>query len=164
MIAFGWISLALAVIAFQSLSGASYEVAGARPDFVVALFAVLAFRDTRRAVFIAACVAGLLLDLVTVDPFGVHLLSLGILLLVVSQATRGGLGIEPWARALLTAVVIASVLSARPLLVWLFGGVERSFASLPLSIVLTTAYAWALAPFLARFIPTGLPGYRARFR
>jgi rod shape-determining protein MreD len=162
--------IAVLTVVFQALTAPYYEFGGARPDFVLIVLAAYAFEAPARATWIATICAGALLDVLSIDPFGGHLLSLIVVVLVVQQgAGRGrgfwrGFGDGPLVRVVLVAVGIVAGLTIRPLVFWLLSGNQPSPAHLPLIALYTLTFALPALPVVRRFAIAGAGPRQGDFR
>jgi rod shape-determining protein MreD len=139
--------LATAAVAFQCLAGPWYELGGVRPHFVALVVAAASLDGSRGAPWGAALLAGSLLDLLSIDPFGAHLVSLLVLVVAVRGGLAAGLGGAPLARGLAVAAGLAAAAAARPLFVWLVapeaaGALAPHLRLAPFVLGWTLVFAW----------------------
>ena len=123
-----WIVLA---IAYQSLAGPLFVVAGVpqpwdgaplgvlAPDFVLLVALTLRLLDRSAATLALAAGAGLLVECVSIDPWGSRLLPYALAAWFLSVPAREGWAESGWLRAPCLLAAIAVALLARQGVLWL---------------------------------------------
>lgn len=132
------ILLSVAAVAFQALTAQSYSVAQLVPHFPLVVVCYVGARGTFREALTTALVAGLLLDVASLDPLGASALSFVAAVLLLRRARRAGWFDTPAPTFAATGLAILVAVTIRAGIVSLLGG-----RLLPLGQVLGTgAYTW----------------------
>ncbi len=170
MIALRLVLIAILTVFFQALTAPYYELAGVRPDFVLVVLAVYALEAPGPATWIATVCAGVLFDLLSIAPFGCHLVAMIVVVLVVQQGSgrahgiRGGSGDAVLHGVVLLTVGIVVGLTIRPLLLWLLSGRQPPATHLPFVALYTLIFALTALPVLRRFVIAPTLPRRGDFR
>jgi rod shape-determining protein MreD len=148
-------------VAYQLLAIPVYQFGPIGPDLVLLVIAYVAFHERFQRAMVAALCAGLAVDFVSLEPWGVFTASYASVATVVAVGRRRGWSLDPLPRVMLSAAALlaASVVRlgitwsgdlADAQLVWVAGGAGYTVALAP-------AVYGLLDPVRRLFVP---PDYR----
>ncbi|MCZ6795663.1 MAG: rod shape-determining protein MreD [Planctomycetota bacterium] len=153
MKACGSVLLVLFVVAFQAATVEAVRIDESAPHFVCILVAFFGLFAARGQALLVAAVAGLLLDFLSVDPWGSSSAPLILLSHFLWTLRRAGWTERPAPRAVAIGAGLALVFASRGLLLWLLEGFVPPWRLEAGSLVYTLAFAWPLFAVLARWRP-----------
>ena len=139
-----WVFVMLLSVSLQSTVVPVLSFGGVRPDFVLVVTVLAALSGGRETGVLCGAVGGLLQDLLSVGPFGVHTLTkmtLGLLMGFYERKVNQGNLLLPM-MAIVAGTVGSGVLSALFLLAY---GLAGAIPALFLRMVPVTAYHLLLA-------------------
>ena len=133
--------LSIVAVGFQAFAAQSFSIVQFVPHFPLLFVCYFGARETLREALIAALVSGILLDTLSLDPWGANTLSFVMLVLVLRRARRSGWFDSPVPSFAATGFAIRATAAMRAGVVSLLGG-----RLLPIEHVLAVgAYTWILA-------------------
>jgi rod shape-determining protein MreD len=152
----------LTAVCFQALGGPVYALEGATPHFVLLVVSFVALRASARLALSTAVATGLLLDFLSLDPWGANTLALSVAAGILSRAAAAGWCKGALPRAAALALALALALACR----WGFLGLWCGALRAPRPELAAALYSWLLAlplfALLGRMRPLLLPRERRR--
>lgn len=123
------LAVLLLSLVYQMVMLPLYRVSLAGPDFVFMALCYLAIYETHGRALGVAVLLGLLVDGLSLDPWGVHIIGYGVAVGFLTLAQREGWGHGFASRLVLLCLATAIAATFRAVILW-DGGDPRRFTSL----------------------------------